>query len=96
MQSNLCSFSGSHNHADVLKLRLLISLLPDNSLEPAFVPLNRLGLGDFVGGADLGLASSALGDTFTRAGPEIVSWLIRIGKFCPERKVEQRPTYMQQ
>jgi hypothetical protein len=50
-----------------------ISLSPDNSLEPTLVPLDGFGLGDFMGGANFGLASSALGDTFTRASPEIVS-----------------------
>lgn len=43
--------------------------LSDNSLESALKPLDGLGLVDTVGGTDLGLASSALSDTLTRAGP---------------------------
>jgi hypothetical protein len=64
------------------------SLSSDNSLEATFVPLDCFGLGDFMGGANLGLASSALGNTFTRASPEIVSLLIRRGKFRPAWKDE--------
>lgn len=43
--------------------------LSDNSLESALEPLDGLGLVDTVGSTDLGLASSALSDTLTRAGP---------------------------
>ena len=43
--------------------------LPDDTLEPVLEPLDGLLLVDAVGGADAGLAASALGDTLTRTGP---------------------------
>lgn len=44
------------------------SHLPDDALEAVLVPLDGLGLVDLVGGADLGLAAAALGNTLTGAG----------------------------
>lgn len=43
--------------------------LPDDTLEAVLEPLDGLGLVNLVGGAELGLAASALGDALTRAGP---------------------------
>ena len=45
--------------------------LSNNALEAALVPLDNLLLGDAVGGTDLGLASSTLGNTVTWASPVI-------------------------
>lgn len=43
--------------------------LSNNALEAALVPLDNLLLGDAVGGTDLGLASSTLGNTVAWASP---------------------------
>ena len=48
-----------------------LSRLPDDTLEAALVPLDGLLLVDLVRGTDAGLATSAAGDTLTRAGPII-------------------------
>jgi hypothetical protein len=52
--------------------------LSNNALEAALVPLDNLLLGDAVGGTDLGLASSTLGNTVTWASP-----VVCISIFCP-------------
>lgn len=45
------------------------TILPNDSLEPTLEPLDRVGLVDLVGSANLALAPSALRDTLTWAGP---------------------------
>jgi hypothetical protein len=45
-----------------------LTRLSDNALESVLVPLDGLGLVDLVGGADLALASPALGNALAGAG----------------------------
>lgn len=47
--------------------------LPDDTVEAVLEPLEGLGAGDLVVGAEGGLAAAALGDVLTRAGPFKVS-----------------------
>jgi hypothetical protein len=47
--------------------------LPNNALEAALEPLDRLHLSDAVRGADASLCPSALGDALTGAGPILIS-----------------------
>lgn len=47
----------------------LLAFLPHDAFEPVLEPLHCLLLVDTVGGSNSGLASSALGDTFTGTGP---------------------------
>lgn len=48
---------------------LIDDTLPHGGVVLGLEPLDRIGLVNAVGGTDVGLASSALGDTKTRAGP---------------------------
>jgi hypothetical protein len=43
--------------------------LPHDALKSILEPLDRLSLVDAVGSTNSGLASPALGNTFTRSGP---------------------------
>lgn len=47
--------------------------LPDDTVEAVLEPLEGLGAGDLVVGAEGGLAAAALGDVLTRTGPIKVS-----------------------
>lgn len=58
-----------NNHLCVFFLSLTGGVLPHGSVVLGLEPLDYIGLVDAVGGTDVGLASSALGDTKTRAGP---------------------------
>lgn len=65
--------------------------LPNNAVEAVLEPFDGLDLGDFVVGADGGLAATALGNTLTRAGPGKKK-LIE----CPLCCRDSRNTHMQQ
>ena len=56
------------NIPTIFRLPSLSTRLSDNSLESVLVPLDGLGLVDTVGGADLVLASPALGNALAGAG----------------------------
>lgn len=55
--------------------------LPDDTVEAVLEPLEGLGAGDLVVGAEGGLAAAALGDVLTRAGPIKVSLSLPLPSF---------------